>query len=146
MSLPVKDDPRRPLYLAIRSSRVVGFVIIAIAWLLAAVQFLGLIVGGKLVNGVVVGIFVLGGVGVAYLFFASEMKKHDSRALIGCLVLNSIMLLLFTTALLEGIYQAFTSGDVKAFGLGFITLFVLAFGNVESNLISSFDAVKRRAS
>lgn len=90
MALPPKGDPRRPLHLAARSTRVLGIIFILIGCL-ASVSVIGVGVGSATrLIALVVPVVIFLGAGSGYLIVSIFLKRRAFWAVVTGLVIASI--------------------------------------------------------
>jgi hypothetical protein len=148
MPLPPKGDPRRPLYLAIRSTRVLA----AIFLLFGSFAVFPLVVGGVMLGGLsaiaTASFFVFYmGPGVVYLLCSIYLKRRQFWAVLVSLVLASIQLLLALTGmvfLFVALNQMSRIGNFTflLWAIIPIALIILALAQLIYHLILSFEAIK----
>jgi hypothetical protein len=147
MALPPKGDPRRPLHLAIRSTRLLGIlcVLFGLCTMLPSFPTTSgpsavLLAGASLVCLLP---------GAAYFLVSMFLARRQFWAVVLGLVLASLQAL-FALAALIGVLAALiidarNTGDVEPFGFVFVLglfLFLVAFCQLISHLILSFGAIK----
>jgi hypothetical protein len=151
MAVPPKGDPRRPLHLAIRSTRVLAVIFL----LLGTCSFSPFFLRGPMPGsaGLFISMSVLVfyiGPGVAYLVFSIYLKRRQFWAVVAALVLASIQLFL---SLLGGVFfvVAMAAGQsrtpsvptaVAVIPTAIIGLVVLALAQLVYHLALSFEAIK----
>jgi hypothetical protein len=148
MPLPPRGDPQRPLALAIRSTRLLGILLIAFSLLLLIPAMLisrraGLW-GASAVVLIVIATFYAGP-GVLYLICSIFMKQRKTWAVVVALVLASLNLILTLFSgigLLLNIHVAPGQTRVLLVPLGIMLVFVAAFGQLIFHLSRSFTAIR----
>jgi hypothetical protein len=149
MTLPPKGDPRRPLYLAIRSSRAFGIIF----FLFGCVTVLPLAVTvGRLGFSFWIlfqfasVVFVTFGPGVTYLVIAFYLKRRRRWAIVTGIVVASIQLLIVLAATGFLAVYLFNEGprmeDALLIPAAIVGLAILALGQLIHHLAQSFEAVK----
>jgi hypothetical protein len=145
MALPPKGDPRRPLHLAIRSTRMLGILFLSIgSYVFYSIVLRARMRGtGRFGGGVAfLGFYI--GPGVAYLLFSIFLKRRQFWAVVAALVLASIQLL-FTLAGMVAIViailgrQNLAAAVLPMFIYG---MFILALAELIHHLAMSFEAIK----
>jgi hypothetical protein len=149
MALPPKRDPRRPLHLAIRSTRILG----GIGVLIGSCVLMPLMMrlpGGRGVFAPARMMF-LGSVfymvpGVLLFFFSVFMARRRFWAVVGALVVSSVAAL-FVVFAGVGIAIALMASGVRSPTPGVVLLavwavFALAFGQLIYHLAKSFEGIK----
>ena len=145
MPLPPKGDPRRPLHLAIRSTRLLAIIFL----------FLGGCVCTAFLRGrrsTVISLPALAallfyfGPGVAYLIFSIYLKRRQFWAVLSSLILASIQLL-FTLAvavslLIVSMIKSANSVNFVIAPLIVLGIVILALAQLVYHLALSFEAIK----
>lgn len=150
MPLPRRNDPQRPLALAIRSTRLLGIVMI----LFSLLPMGGIIVASRSFSSrpgvgelVAVGVIMLliMGPGIMYLLCSIFMKRRRKWAIIVAIVLSSIQLLWIgfsgITLLLSINGSSSTQQTGIAIAMGVILIFLLAFIQLIVHLSKSFSSL-----
>ena len=147
MPLPPKGDPRRPMHLAIRSMRLLGIILILLT-LLGFVPFLYISGGGRAVPRLMLMFFFSALViylipGVLFLIFAIFLKRRQFWAVVGGIVLSSILLIFSLLSLVAVLLNFATAGHtpVGFIGLMISMLFLAAFTQLIIHLSQSFKAL-----
>jgi len=146
MALPPRGDPRRPLHLAIRSTRLLGVIFL----LAATCASLPMLLGGGIWRGgrmlvfsiVVLVIYVVPG--AAYFLLSIFLGRRQFWAVVASLVLASIQLM-FTLLAAIGITMAALSAPNGTFSIIIILLIyfvVAALVQLVYHLARSFEAIK----
>jgi hypothetical protein len=145
MGIPARGDPRRPLYLAVRSTRVLGILFLLIG---TFVSLLLSVRGGMPRRG---GIFLTGGLllfyvgpGVVYLITAIYLKRRQFWAVVVGLVLASIQSL-FVLLGIAGILLTLMRQPAVSIALvpmGVMIFVLLALAQLIYHLSLSFEAIK----
>jgi len=146
MALPPRGDPRRPLHLAIRSTRLLAIIFLFLGGCLCA---------AVLANGRRSSIISLPamamllfyfGPGVAYLIFTIYLKRRQFWAVLSSLILASIQLLF---ALVVAITLLIVSMIKSAHNVNFVIapllllgIVILALAQLIYHLALSFEAIK----
>jgi len=143
MRLPKPGDPRRPLALAIRSTRALGGVFLLIGAFAALPLFFA---RGQLGWIYPAALLVYFGPAVLYLIVAVFLKRRAHWAVVAAIVVVSIHLLFLLVAL-AGSAFALGSGQAAlspAFWIlaALIALFVVALGQLIHHLALSFESIK----
>ncbi len=148
MALPPKGDPRRPMHLAIRSMRLLGVILILLS-LLGMLPLFFIPAARPGVSKILM-IFFFGALliylipGVLFLIFSIFLKRRQAWAIIGGIVLSSILLLIAVIALAGVLVNFATVGHTPAALIGLVmsVLFVAAFTQLIIHLSQSFKALK----
>jgi hypothetical protein len=146
MPLPPKGDPRRPLHLAVRSTRVLAGLFIALGscgllpMLLYGLRF------GRLRGSVFFLLFYLGP-GAAYLVFSIYLKQRKFWAVVCALILTSIYLTLTLFGAAMFAYMivrepARAEDGWMTIPVALLLLVILALAQLVFHLIRSFEAIK----
>jgi hypothetical protein len=147
MALPPKGDPRRPLFLAVRSMRLLGIIII----LLSAVMFIPFFVlsrsagtgsGFSLLFLIIALVYLIPG--ILFVLCAIFLARRQAWAIIVGLVLSSMVLLFSLFGLVAGLIRAATgtSEPFMAIQLIISLVFVAAFTQLIFHLSRSFESVR----
>lgn len=147
MPLPPKGDPRRPMHLAIRSMRMLGIILIALS-LLGMLPLFFVPAAGPGISKIFM-IFFLSAIliylipGVLFLIFSIFLKRRQAWAIIGGIILSSILLLLSVIALAGVLINFATVGHTPGALIGLVmsVLFVAAFTQLVIHLSQSFKAL-----
>ena len=150
MPRPPKGDPRRPLHLAIRSTRVLGALFVLLGLAVLAVPALYALRGGGSAGG---GVILMGVAsllylvpGVLYVLCAIYLRRRQLWAVIVALVLASVQLLFLAIGLLGVVIGIANSrGAATSFALvylGLIGLVAAALAQLIYHLARSFEAIK----
>ena len=137
MALPKRGDPRRPLFLAIRSTRLLGIVLILFG-LLALIPMM-LVRRTRLIPLIFLGVgLIYITPGILYLLCAIFMKQRKSWAIILALVVASLQLLftLFSAAMIG--FQS----RINIIPLVIVLILFAALGQLIYHLSRSFEAIK----
>ena len=146
LPLPPKGDPQRPLSLAIRSTRLLGIVLILFGFV-ALLPFAATPRGISLLLTIVIALFYLGP-GVLYLLCAIFLKRRRLWAVVVALVLASIQLLLAILGIVTFAIQMFSALHMNSMGafaiipLIVILFFIAAFVQLIYHLSCCFEAIK----
>ena len=146
MALPPKTDPRRPIFLAASSMRLLGGLLILLAALLAfstlsAARYASNAGANRLM--VMLGIFVLvyGVAGVAFIVSAIFVVRRRQWAVILGLVLTGIELVLTLFAAAGLLLRGNLSDARTAVPLCIVLLFTAAFTQLAVHLGKSLSAI-----
>jgi hypothetical protein len=152
MALPPKGDPRRPLHLAIRSSRAFGIIFVLLGC--ATVVPLALTIARTGFSLRLIRVFVqfasaisiTFGPGLTYLVIAFYLKRRRRWAIVTGIVLASIQLLIASVGACFFVVFLFSEGAgmedfllIPGAILGFAILASIQF---ICHLINSFEAIK----
>jgi len=145
MALPPRGDPRRPLHLAIRSTRVLAilFLLFGTCAFIPMLMQGGMPRRGGLFLGVSDLLFYIGP-GAAYLVFSLFLRQRQFWAVVAALVLASIQLILtlfFAGALLIATLRQ-PNSSISLIAGGMVALVILALGQLIYHLALSFEAIK----
>jgi cytochrome bd-type quinol oxidase subunit 1 len=138
MALPPRGDPQRPLFLAIRSMRLLGILLLAISFL-----FLFVVVRGRSLLNVIVmiGLFYFMP-GVLYLVCAIFLKRRQPWAIVVGLTLASVQMLLIVVAAVT-LFAVTALGDSGSMiRMTVMVLLLGAFGQLIFHLCKSFEAIR----
>jgi hypothetical protein len=148
MALPPKGDPRRPLHLAIRSTRILG----GIGTLIGSCVFIPVMMRLRGGRGVFAprDLMIFGALfymvpGVLLIVFSVFMGRRRLWAVVGALVMSSLagVFLLFVGAGLVMSLVATRQTSPVAFILGGVwAIFALAVGQLIYHLAHSFEGIK----
>ena len=153
MALPPKGDPRRPLHLAIRSTRVLGVVLLlfgtcAFFPYMMSVSRVGAAPGAVPPAWTLIMVAMFYFVpGTLFLVFAIFLGRRQLWAVVSALVLSSLMEIFFLLGLfglaVTGL-SSFGRGNQVAFAIAVavMVLFCLAVGQLIYHLAKSFEAIK----
>jgi len=145
MAVPPRGDPRRPLHLAIRSTRMLAIIFLLIGTL---VSFLLLMQGGvprrggMLFTGAFLFFYV--GPGAVYLVTAIYLKRRQFWAVVVGLVLASVQSL-FVLFAIAGIFITVvrqSGASIAIFPVAVLIFILLALAQLIYHLALSFDAIK----
>jgi hypothetical protein len=144
MALPPKGDPRRPLHLAIRSTRLLGILFLLLGSCGSAGLFMGRRNAGMAFGVVgVIGLYIAPG--VAYLVFSIFLKERKFWAVLAALIVASVQLVftLFLGATL-GIFATKINGVGTPLAIMAIVvgLVALALAQLIYHLALSFKAIQ----
>ena len=149
MPLPPRGDPRRPLHLAIRSTRLLGGLFVVIGLLALGLPMLYMFRGGgagPMAITLAVGAMAYLVPGIAYILCAIYLRRRQLWAVIVGIVLASIQLLLVLFGLVGiavGLANAGSVVPVFLFVyLGLIVLVGVALAQLIYHLARSFEAIK----
>jgi hypothetical protein len=156
MALPPKGDPQRPLHLAVRSTRVLGILFIALgACGMLPMFYLGLARGRTPGGGMPMGAMAMLGIstilfyfgpGAAYLVCSIFIARRRTWAVITAMVLAAIQLLFITFGLVA-LLVMFLSAGARSLGiliaLAIAVLLILALAQLEYHLSKCFEAIRR---
>jgi hypothetical protein len=148
MSLPPKGDPRRPLHLAIRSTRILAIIFLFVGGCLCtAILVHGRRSSTTSLPAVALLLFYFGS-GVAYLMFSIYLKRRQFWAVLGSLILASIQLL-FTIVAAVSLTIITLTKSPNMFNFSIISLnllgivsVILALAQLIYHLALSFEAIK----
>src|SRR6266536_82642 len=133
MSLPPKDDPRRPLHLAVRSTRLLGIVLLGFGGF-AALLFLMIPrqAGVSLLPEMFLGLLVYFVPAVIYLITSVFLKRRHLWAIVVGIVLASVNLVLILAAFGAVLFVGWTSNRDAAIVIPIIVLclFILALAQL----------------
>ena len=141
MALPPKGDPRRPLHLAIRSTRSLGIVLILLGSL---VLLVGLVLTQSRLLVVVSIIYMSPGIG--FLVIAIFLKRRATWAVTAGIVLASLTGLFALLALVGSVVglarspRGASTPDLVA--LGIVVLVVLAVAQLILHLAKSYESIR----
>lgn len=150
MPLPPRDDPQRPLALAIRSTRLLGIVMILLSFIpllsigFAARSFSGLPAWIEIIAISMILLLILGP-GVMYLLCSIFMKRRRKWAIIVAIILSSIQLawIGFSGAtLIASIVESPGQNSGIFVAMGLIVIFMLAFIQLLVHLSKSFSSLR----
>ena len=144
MAIPPRGDPRRPLHLAVRSTRLLGIIFLLFGSC-ASIPFLirgaGSMGGGMLSAAT---LFVYVGPGAVYLVTAIYLKCRQFWAVVVGLAMASIqaifVLLAVTFILIATVRQPAISFSLIPMAV--LIFIVLVLGQLIYHLARSFDAIK----
>jgi hypothetical protein len=147
MPLPPKGDPRRPLHLAIRSTRVLA----AIFLLFGSCAFLPLLMTGGMRGGmevfslISVVLFYMGP-GVIYLLCSIYLQRRQFWAVLTSLILASIQLLITLAGVIAFVVLVFSqsnsSFNFTIIPIVLLLIVILALAQLIYHLTLSFEAIK----
>jgi hypothetical protein len=154
MALPPKGDVRRPLHLAVRSTRLLGILFVLFGTCTLGSLFYGLagVRGG--VGGAgqpeVVAMTAASAVyftpGVLFILFSIFLKQRKTWAVVGAIVLSSLCVLLLLIGMF-GLVMAASVADMPPavffITAGVVTFVALALGQLIYHLARSFQAIKQ---
>ena len=149
MALPPKDDPRRPMHLAIRSMRLLGVLFIGLGLCMFVPLMTTGLRGGRLggasiVAGIAAAFYVLPGAG--YFLCAVFLGRRAAWAIVVGLVLASVHMLLVLVSLGTVVFAVVAGGGAS--GIGVIVsllvsaLVLAALGQLIYHLARSFEAIR----
>ena len=149
MALPPKGDPRRPLVLAIRSTRLLGIIFLAFG----AISLLPLALGlgrGRGGNWAMTLFMIIGCLfyfvpGIGYIVCSMFLTRRQPWAIITALVLASINLLLVLFGLLGLVVAMASDNSGMPFiliPLAIVLIFVLALVQLIYHLSRSFESLR----
>jgi hypothetical protein len=148
MALPPKGDPRRPLHLAIRSTRVLAILFLALG-LCGMIPFLigAINVGGRGMPVTFMAMSVLlfyFGPGVAYLILSIYLGHRRYWAIVASIVLASIQVLFCLIGIMSMAWFILptSSGPEIYIPVGLIILVILALAQLIYHLALSFESIK----
>lgn len=134
MALYPKGDPRRPLQLAIRSTRLLGIVFILFGSL-ASLGFVSRPRGAVLIVEIVaVGVWLVPG--VLYLICAIFLQRRQPWAVVLGLVLASLQAVAALALMVSSVFGALPAGIIGAM------IWEAALGQLIYHLAKSFDAIR----
>jgi len=145
MALARKGDPRRPLQLAVRSTRMLAGVFLMLG---TCTIFPMMMAGNPVRTGAALNVGVLivyVGPGVIYLIVSMYLQRRRFWAVVVALVLASIQLLFSVFAGAALVFFAFSSGGIGGFSIIPVVVFVfviLALAQLIYHLALSFEAIK----
>jgi hypothetical protein len=152
MPLPPKGDPRRPLHLAVRSSRVLGaaFALIGIWWLLSlrpgiSGRVTPARVWATISSDALVGAFGCFGPAFCHLAVAPLLSNYRRRAVTVALMTASLHLLflLFITARSGfSVLTTATFHPLMVLPLTIVVLFLVSLGQLIHQLARSYESVR----
>ena len=152
MRVPPRGDPRRPLHLAIRSTRLLGIVLLLVGTCGVSSFLLVVTRGGRGGPGIAETWIFLGGAlfyflpGALFLLFSIFLGRRQHWAVVCALVLSCLMgvvLLIGLVGFFFAIIQRGENQDVgMAIPLAIVGLFALATGQLIYHLSKSFEAIK----
>jgi hypothetical protein len=141
MALPPRGDPQRPMFLAIRSMRLLGILLIAFSLLIMVPMML--IRRGRSMPIVEIAIGLVYLVpGVLYFLCAIFLKRRQFWAIVLGLVLASIQLLLLLAGGVAFVNALGGGNTLVSLTLLVILLFIAAFAQLIYHLSKSFEAIK----
>ncbi len=150
MALPPRGDPRRPLHLAVRSTRMLGVVFLlfgtcALAPMMRTMGRAGMV--GYPVF-LMLGALVYLGAGGGFLLFSIFLGRRQFWAVVAALVLSSVVSFFWiagavalVVAILSGGGGTGTAVPV-AFAVSALALVIAALGQLIYHLARSFEAIK----
>ena len=147
MGTLLKNDPQRPLRLAIRSTRILGIALLLISMVMVLPMAFLMRTGlgmPSMVLAIIATAFYIGP-GVMYLLCAIFMKRRKTWAVIVALVLASLHLLsmsFFGISLLVGINPGPGQEPFFWVAICIVLLFAAAFGQLVYHLSTSFRAIR----
>jgi hypothetical protein len=145
MALPPKGDPRRPLHLAIRSTRLLAIIFL----LFGSCVFIPFLIG-RTARGIapfaVASALIYTGPGAAYLVFSIYMKRRKFWAVVCATVLASIQLLLTLIGGIFGIIAVWHGplplDATELIPMAILAFVILALSQLIYHLALSFEAIK----
>jgi hypothetical protein len=145
MAVPPRGDPRRPLHLAIRSTRVLAIIFL----LFGTCASIPLLItggmarrGGMFLNAGILFLYV--GPGAVYLVTAIYLKRRQFWAVVVGLVMASIQSL-FVLLAIAGILITMVrqpGSSIVLIPMGVLIFIILALAQLIYHLALSFDAIK----
>lgn len=153
MALPPKGDPQRPLHLAVRFSRIAGFLFIGLGTWATLLHFFSMrragnaILIGSLAEVALASSLVYFGPGAIYLVCSVFIARRRRWAVFTAMVLAGIQILLIGWALVM-FAKHFVSADPAArdwsvvLPLGITLLISLVLAQLEHHLTKSFEAIR----
>jgi hypothetical protein len=141
MPLPPRGDPQRPLFLAVRSTRLLGILMIAFSLLVMTPMMY--VSRGRMmpIFEIAFGLIYLVP-GILYFLCAIFLKRRQFWAIVLGLVLASIQLLLTLLGAASLLAATRIRGEPEMILLGVILLFIAAFVQLIVHLSKSFEAIK----
>ena len=149
MALPPRGDPRRPLHLAIRSTRLLGIVLLLFGTCgMASFMTTRL---GRGTPAIPTWIFVAGAMfyfipGALFIVFAIFLARRQYWAVVGALVLSFLLGVIFLLALGGFAFAVISRTQRADAGMAIpviiFCLFSLAIGQLIYHLSKSFEAIK----
>ncbi|HWE03278.1 MAG TPA: hypothetical protein VG326_12790 [Tepidisphaeraceae bacterium] len=153
MAIPPKGDPQRPLHLAIRSTRLLGIILVSFG-LLALAPIL--MMARRRLGGVMISflsIYFLAAIvylvpGAAYLVIAYFLKRRRYWAIVTGLILASIQLVLALCVAASFVVMWLGQGLGQGLsppayiGGAVVALIILALTQLIYHLIKSFGSIK----
>jgi hypothetical protein len=149
MALPPRGDPRRPLHLAIRSTRLLGglfvlFSFCAMTPLLFPASFGGSARGASVYVASAAAVYFVPG--LLYIVFSIYLAQRKFWAVVGAIILASIQLLFVLISLLLAMIVVFaphsSPGALMIIPLAVIALMGAALGQLTYHLAKSFEAIR----
>jgi hypothetical protein len=147
MALPPKGDPTRPMYLAIRSMRLLGIIIVLFS-LLMFIPVIALRGSGGAGIGFSILFIIMALVylipGLLFILCSIFLKRRQAWAIIVGIILSSIVLLMSIFGLIAGLFQMVT-GNSEPFMLVQLIIsliFVAAFAQLIFHLSKSFESLR----
>ncbi len=145
MALPPKGDPRRPLYLAIRSTRMLAIFFLLFGIFGAAALFIPRGMSSRAQTLItILTLMAYIGPGAAYLVFSIYLKQLRFWAVVGALVLASLQLAMGAIITIVIVIAA-VSRPLNQFilmSLAIMALVGVAIAQLIYHLAKSFDAIK----
>ena len=149
MALPAKGDPRRPLHLAIRSTRVLG-VILLLFGTCALMPFMMYVArsgpraaaSGPLAWIIVALVFFIPG--ALFIVLSMFLGRRQSWSIVCALVLSSLLALFFLFAFTGYVEVVLREEELSVWTAipVVLALFGLAVGQLIYHLCKSFEAIK----
>ena len=146
MPFPRRSDPRRPLALAVRSTRAIGIVLLLFTVATAAPLLMSrrmFALGAPFMIMQLLGLMMYLAPAVIYLICSMFLQRRQFWAVVLALVIASIQLLLMLLAVI--MLFAVSSLNQSPFLLipiGIFALFILALAQLIYHLARSFEAIK----
>src|SRR5262245_39346531 len=131
MALPPKGDPRRPLALAIRSTRALGAVFLLFG--LVGMAPLLLLRGGGVPRIYAIALLISFAPGALYLICSIFLARRSYAAVVTSLVLvavHTLFLFIGAVGLAVGILSASELSVALWFGVGLLVLFIVALAQL----------------
>jgi hypothetical protein len=147
MALPPKGDPRRPMYLAIRSMRLLGIIIVLFS-LLMFIPVIALRGSGGAAVGFSILFIVMAMVylipGLLFILCSIFLKRRQAWAIIVGIILSSIVLLMSVFGFFAGLLQlgAGNSSPLMLIQFTISLIFVAAFTQLIFHLSKSFESLR----
>ena len=149
MSLPPRGDPRRPLHLAIRSTRLLGVVLLLFGTC-ALAPFMYMLLSGSgaaasmppaWTTMMIVLLYL--GPGMLYMVLSVFLGRRQHWAVVCSLVLSSLLAIFFLVAFTGFAVSLLSNPQPSNVVLGaIISLFALAVGQLIYHLSKSFEAIR----
>ena len=143
MALPPKNDPRRPIFLAASSMRLLGGLLILLAGLLGAVGAFASRGprGGSVPVGAIVVTLILGLAGVAFLVSSIFVVRRQKWAVVLGLVLTGLELLLSVLSIAGLLVSGGLGNPAVTVPLVITVLFFAAYVQLAVHLSKALTAI-----